>query len=90
MINRSGLWLWLTLQQFLMLEPDVWEVLSDVGFASVLSFPVDECERSYVEKFLFICSAKSLGTSNTSFGQGWWEKLAVSVPMFDVYTTVLW
>ena len=44
-----------------MMEPEVWErVLTDAGFASVLSFPEVEHERSYVEKFLFICSIKPL------------------------------
>ena len=63
-----------------MMEPDVWEkVLSDLGFASVLSFPVDQHERSYVEKFLFVCSAKSLDTSGTTLGVGWWEKQTQSV-----------
>ena len=44
-----------------MMEPEVWErVLSDVGFSSVLSFPEEEHERSFIERFLFICSTKPL------------------------------
>ena len=56
-----------------MLEPEKWErVLNEVGFGSVHSCPIDEYERSHVEKFLFLCSAKPL-TDNTNSKLGWWE-----------------
>lgn len=59
-----------------MLEPEKWEgVLKKAGFASVHSCPTDEHERSHVEKFLFICSAKEL-RDNASLDiptLGWWE-----------------
>ena len=46
-----------------MMEPEVWErVLSNVGFSSVLSFPEEEHERTFIEKFLFVCSIKPLGS----------------------------
>ena len=55
-----------------MMEPQVWErVLYDVGFSSVLSFPEEERERSFVEKFLFVCSANPLDVppSNSKYEQ---------------------
>ena len=56
-----------------MMEPEKWEtVLTELGFASVHSCPVDEYEKSHVEKFLFLCSTKTLTNSNLP-NFGWWE-----------------
>ena len=42
-----------------MLEPEKWErVLNEVGFGSVHSCPIDECERTHVENFFFSVAPK--------------------------------
>jgi len=56
-----------------MLEPQKWEaVLSNAGFASVHSYPVNNAERNHVKKFLFVCSPKQL-LESAHQQQGWWE-----------------
>lgn len=59
-----------------MLEPEKWQcVLTEAGFASICTIPVDEHERSHVEKFLFICTNVEIGGAVrvNAPTRGWWE-----------------
>ena len=69
-----------------MMEAEKWErVLTELGFASVYSCPVDEYERRHVEKFLFLCSTKTL-TKSILPKFGWWENDAHRFDPIKQYT----
>ncbi|XP_052060290.1 polyketide synthase PksN-like [Mytilus californianus] len=58
-----------------MMEPKKWEhILSNIGFASVVSCPFDEEDRNEVEKFLFVCCVKPLNLSESRRTR-WWENI---------------
>lgn len=58
-----------------MMEPHKWEqTLGGMGFTSVVSCPFDHEDRKEVEKFLFLCTMKSINIGD-SHRHLWWTNI---------------